>query len=84
MYEQLRKARTTKVMEMSTNNGQIFHMLDDETKRERDEQVPAYETPERSTTPWADGGFVDWLFGYDIAVEVKGIRESYEVRRQTR
>ncbi|KAL8904742.1 MAG: hypothetical protein Q9207_003073 [Kuettlingeria erythrocarpa] len=53
-YEQLRKPRATKIVQESSANGMILHMLDGEEQRERDRRLRYEEPSEGFPNQWAD------------------------------
>ena len=67
-------------MEMSIENGQIFHMLECGERNEKHEQHESTRPVENCLKRWADPGFRDWLFGYNVIKEVEEMREGYEAR----
>ena len=71
LFEQLRKSRTTRVVEGSTDLRNIFHMHDGEEQRERDRQLLEERPFEGFPNRWADPVFQKWLFGYDVEKEVE-------------
>ena len=76
IYEQLRRSRSTKIVQGSIANGEILHMQDGEAQRERDRQL-RYDAPfEGFPNRWADPVFQKWLFGYDVFAEVYESRVS--------
>lgn len=77
VYEQLRRPRSTRIVEESIVNGGILHMQDGEAQRERDRQL-RYDAPfEGYPNRWADPVFQKWLFGYDVFAEVDEERWRY-------
>ena len=80
MYEQLRRPRATKVRELSIENAQIFHMLDCAQNSSKDAGQMMKISPNGPHNNWADAGFRDWLFGYDVVKEAEEMKESMYAR----
>ncbi|KAI9712613.1 MAG: hypothetical protein M1812_006793 [Candelaria pacifica] len=78
IYENLRKGRTTRVVEGSTALRRIFHMHDGEQQRERDRQLTQEAPFEGYPNRWADPVFQKWLFAYDADKEVEVAWEKYK------
>ena len=85
LYEKLRRPRTTKVRDLSVENGQIFHMLNHGQSNENDELHESLRAFGSSHNRFADPGFEDWLFGRDVVAEAEEVRESFYIsRKETR
>ena len=77
LYESLRKPRTTRIVECSTEMQNVFNLPDGEAQRERDRQF-IHERPfEGHPNRWADPVFQEWLLGYDVEEEVERAWEVY-------
>ena len=84
LYEQLRRPRTTKVRDLSIENGQIFHMLNQGQSNDNDELHQSIRAFGSSHNRFADPGFEGWLFGRDVVAEAEEVRESfYRSREET-
>lgn len=70
-YEELRKKRTTRIVQESAALRTTFHMDDGEAQRERDRRLRDDEPAEGFPHRWADPEFQQWLFGYDAFEEVE-------------
>lgn len=81
MYEQVRRPRTTKVMDLSIENSQGFHMLDRGERKGKDGQYQRTKSLESPLNRFADPGFQDWLFGCDVVKKGEEVQESYQARR---
>ena len=78
IFESLRKARTTRVVQGSTALRDIFHMVDGKRQKERDRQL-LEDTPfDGYPNRWADPVFQPWLFGYDALKEVDDAWRRYK------
>ena len=78
IYEALRKARTTAVVQGSSHLQEVFHLHDGPLQRERDRQMLEEEPFEGFPNRWADPVFQLWLFGYDAFEEVERAWERYQ------
>ncbi|CZR54870.1 uncharacterized protein PAC_04754 [Phialocephala subalpina] len=80
IYEALRKARTTRVVKQSSHYQQIFHIHDGPRQEERDRQLAEFneEPYEGYPNKWRDPVFREWLWGYDVNVEVEKAWAKYE------
>jgi len=79
IYETIRKARTTRVVQGSQFLGrEIFHLHDGPKQQERDRQMLEEEPFEGFPNRWADPVFQPWLFGYDAAAEVEKAWKVYQ------
>lgn len=65
IYEKIRKARTTKIVQTSTLMRDVYHCKDGDVQQERDRQLLEEEPFEGFPNPWADPMFQDFLFSYD-------------------
>ena len=72
-YEELRKKRTTRVVQESAALRDTFHLENGERQRERDRQLREDEPFEGFPHRWADPCFQKWLFGYDAFGEVEKV-----------
>lgn len=76
--ENLRKWRSTQVVQGSTNCRDIFHLHDGEEQEARDAELslpsPRLGCPNR----WADPTFRDFLFGYDAFAEAERGWDEYK------
>ena len=77
MYEQLRRPRTTKVRDLSIENGQIFHMLSQGQNKGNDKLHESIKLFGSSHYRFADPGFEEWLFGYDVVAGAEEVRERF-------
>ena len=77
IFEAVRKARTTRVVEGSTALRDIFHMDDGSQQQERDRQLLEQEPFEGYPNRWADPVFQPWLFGYDAYAEAYKAWDTY-------
>ncbi|KAL7266673.1 hypothetical protein RUND412_010773 [Rhizina undulata] len=71
LYEKLRKARTTRVVQGSTALRGIFHLYDGPKQQERDRVLLEDKPVEGFPNRWRDPVFQSWLFGYDAFAEVE-------------
>ncbi|GAO47224.1 hypothetical protein G7K_1434-t1 [Saitoella complicata NRRL Y-17804] len=82
IYERLRKPRTTRVVQGSTNQRTLFHMHDGAEQVKRDEKMKAMEAGvggslnpfEGDPNRWRDGVWGEWLYGYDV---LKAVEEAW-------
>ncbi|CAF9908045.1 MAG: hypothetical protein ALECFALPRED_004207 [Alectoria fallacina] len=78
IYEQLRRSRSTKIVQGSIANGEILHMQDGEAQRDRDRQLRDDAPFEGYPNRWADPVFQKWLFGHDVFAEAYESRVSHQ------
>ncbi|KAK9454014.1 hypothetical protein V1511DRAFT_482331 [Dipodascopsis uninucleata] len=78
LYELLRKKRTTRVVQGSTDLRDVFHMQDGEAQAERDRQMLEMEPFEGYPNRWADPVFQKFLFGYDADREADKAWKIYQ------
>ena len=71
-YEELRRPRANKVRDLSVENLQIFHMLGGE---DGGMEIPSFG---KGHDNWAEVGFCDWLFGYDVVKEAEAWRDGMQ------
>lgn len=81
IYEDIRKARTTKVVKESTKFRNIFHMRDGPEQLERDRQLLEEPPFEGYPHRWADPVLQQWLYGYDAHAEVQRAWGQYVLGR---
>ena len=70
VYEHLRKPRTTWVVDASTANRDIFHMIDGQQQQKRDDGMKLEGFPGQPNQ-WADPEKQSYIFGYDADREVE-------------
>ncbi|KAI1805953.1 FAD/NAD(P)-binding domain-containing protein [Daldinia bambusicola] len=74
IYEQIRKPRGDAIANASSEQGEIFHMVDGPKQRARDELLLSQIDKEVKDTPFPIGmccpQVQPWLFGYDAYAEV--------------
>ena len=70
IYEALRKPRTTWVVNASTANRDVFHMMDGPRQQERDKGMKRAGYPGHPNQ-WADPDSQNYIFGYDADREVE-------------
>ena len=80
IYEGLRKERTTRIVQGSTDIRDVFHLEDGERQQERDRQLLKLEPLENCPNRWADPVFQKWMFGYDAEREVEVAWAKYQGR----
>ena len=78
MYESLRKDRTTRVVQTSIGQRDIFHMVDGEAQAERDRRLLSDAPSEGFPNRWLDPSFQPWLFGYDAFEEAEQAWSAYK------
>lgn len=80
LYESVRKLRTTRVVQGSSQYREIMHMHDGPRQEERDRQLIEYQDEPFEGYPnkWRDPVFQKWLWGYDVDAEVERASEIYE------
>ena len=69
LYETLRKPRATRIVQLSTAIGAMLHLRDGPAQQERDRRFRLEEQSGEkrgSENVWADDGYVEWVFGYDV------------------
>lgn len=71
IYEKIRKARATKVVQTSSLMRDIYHCRDGDVQRERDRQLLEERPFEDFPNPWADPKLQEYLFGYDAYAEAE-------------
>jgi salicylate hydroxylase len=77
IYESVRKARTTQIVQGSTALRDIFHMHDGPRQQERDRQLLEQEPFEGFPNRWADPVFQELMFGYDAYPEAYRAWKTY-------
>ncbi|ODQ83258.1 hypothetical protein BABINDRAFT_159693 [Babjeviella inositovora NRRL Y-12698] len=70
-FEELRKARTTRVVQGSTNCRNVYHCHDGPEQVKRDALCALNPPQEGCPNPWADPVFQKFLFGYDAFAEAE-------------
>lgn len=81
IYEQIRKQRTTRVVQGSTALRDIFHMEDGDQQRNRDHQMAQLKPVQGHPNRWADPELQKWLFGYDAVAEARAAWSLYQKGR---
>jgi salicylate hydroxylase len=77
IYERIRKARTTVIVQASSRMRDVYHCGDGDVQRERDRQL-LHEPPFPDyPNPWADPVFQPWLFAYDADAQAESAWERY-------
>jgi salicylate hydroxylase len=71
LYEEMRRSRTSAVVEASTKQRSIFHMRDGPQQEDRDRIMLTYPSQPGHPNPWADPVMQEFLFGYDADDEVE-------------
>ncbi|RFU26959.1 hypothetical protein B7463_g9381, partial [Scytalidium lignicola] len=80
IYEALRKARSTRIVKVSSHSQTVFHMHDGARQKERDRLLIEFNEKPFPGYPnkWRDPDFQKWLWGYDVEGEVEKAWETYE------
>lgn len=71
LYESLRKSRTTRIVQESSHQRQVFHLEDGEEQRRRDRELLSDRVRPGFPNKWRDPAFRNFLFNYDAAREVE-------------
>lgn len=77
VYETVRKARTTRIVQSSTILRGVYHMPDGPGQQERDRQLLEEPPFEGFPNCWADPAFQRFMFGYDSYNEAYRAWDAY-------
>ena len=77
IYEKIRKARTTKVVQTSSLMRDVYHCRDGDVQQERDRQLRDEQPFEDFPNPWADPNLQRFLFGYGAYEEAEQAWKKY-------